>query len=405
MDIILYLIAIISGVSIVKSSYEIIKNFKIQTVKDENELVKRNDDSKNYYYHSMKTTANFPDEMSAQFEAYDKKFTIHLKKNEGLLSENVKIELISTGMAERENILLEGAAYKGISLEVQDLNRVPASKNDNNNNDNNFLNGPNSVKSSHSINDPFARFYAQKSKTGNGLVLQGGFEWENVFFKIGTQDHPNIKNNNSFEVSLLKRSELNMDRMVLLKETMNQKNQQSFGFSFNGGTNSTIPYRCGHDDVKFNVDPRGVGNDFAKKISISHHKPLDSKQYGISISPLTKQYYLDKRAAGAPTAGCPASRKVLYLGIAADSAYVQKFSGNRQSALSNILSDINLVSAIYEKTFNIELGILSIVLLDPMEQNNPKIAWNMPCKSVSIGDRLNAFSKWRDTQNKDAGKN
>ena len=86
-----------------------------------------------------------------------------------------------------------------------------------------------------------------------------------------------------------------------------------------------------------------------------------------------------------------------------------KFNGNRQSIVSNILTDFNLVSAIYEKSFNIELGVVSILLLGGGTAGGKKtsnaVPWDLPCKQgVSIQERLNAFSKWRDSQSKDIGK-
>ena len=84
-----------------------------------------------------------------------------------------------------------------------------------------------------------------------------------------------------------------------------------------------------------------------------------------------------------------------------------KFNGNRQSIVSNILTDFNLVSAIYEKSFNIELGVVSILLLGGGgtaggKKTSNAVPWDLPCKQgVSIQERLNAFSKWRDSQSKD----
>ena len=336
--------------------------------------------------------------MTAHFEAFDKHFTLKLKRNDDLISKNIKIEDEKSNETEKSNI---GAAYNGINLEIQDNEQ----KNKQKNNKNNI------------IKNPFARFFATLKDDGS-IFLQGGFEWEKNFFKLTNGNHPSIKYHVSpNEISLLKREigssamasmkpshdrEEESDDLVISKESMDPRRKKSFGFSFNSGSNSTVPFRCGHDDVKFNIDPRGVGNDFAKKLSsYSNIHEVNKK-----VNPLTAQYNLEKRSSGNPSeSGCPANRKVLYIGVAADSAYMDKFDGNRQAAISNILTDFNLVSAIYEQTFNIELGIVYIIVLNKSQgkQTNEAVPWDLPCNSVTIGDRLNAFSKWRDGQNKDIG--
>ena len=54
-----------------------------------------------------------------------------------------------------------------------------------------------------------------------------------------------------------------------------------------------------------------------------------------------------------------------------------------QSIVSNILTDFNLVSAIYEKSFNIELGVVSILLLGGGgtaggKKTSNAVPWDLP---------------------------
>ena len=342
---------------------------------------------------------NFPNEMTTEFDAFEKHFKLKLKRNDALITKSKSIDNDLM-----KNIVEFGAAYIGVILEVQDQDKssLPVV-----------------------IKDPFARFFATLKKDKN-VEIQGGFEWEKIFFKIGNENHPNTRDHVSpNEISLLKRSsETNKNDidifsdLIILKESTDPRQAKTFGFSFNSGSNSTIPFRCGHDDVSFNNDPRGVGNDFAVKLSLlkHEHKHVHKHKHNHvkirpntnTINPLTAQYYLDKRDNNNNnnnnnnnSGGCPASRKVIYIGVAADSAYLAKFDGNRQAAISNILSDFNLVSAIYEKSFNVELGIVIITIAN----SDNVVPWDLPCNSlIGIGDRLNAFSKWRDSQSKDIGK-
>ena len=394
-----------------KSEVDRVKNFRIERKNNDPIEILNKRDENNYgspnAASAMKFKAaenKFPEEMTAHFEAFGKHFELKLERNDNLMSKDLKIEVDQMGGEGEGNPSVfdknEGAAYNGVSLKINDKE---ASKDTN----------------------LFARFFATSKADDGGIFLQGGFEWEKTFFKLVSSDHPSTKFHVSpHEISLLKRSanegdgpkyskkprNKDTDDLIIMKESMDPKQKKSFGFSFNSGSNSTIPFKCGHDDLTFNIDPRGVGNDFLHKI----HRAAKNNDAGNDklINPLTAQYYLSKRAAKAKDEtknqfGCPANRKVLYIGVAVDSAYLAKFNGNRQTAVSNILSDFNLVSAIYEKSFNIELGVLNILLLGKGEgkKTSTAVPWDLPCdQSVKIGDRLNAFSKWRDGQSKDIGK-
>ena len=396
----LLLLVLIVGI---QAEIDRIRNFKIEIKREkaeEHELSKRQETSaaqtSAFSLKSQKQT--FPEEMTAGFEAFGKQFSLKLKRNDDLISKDLRIQ------DEEGNIETDfGVAYNGISLQIHEKNGKIIE-----------------------TSVPFARFIA--TLKDDDILLQGGFEWEKNFFKLTNGNHPSIKYHVSpIEISLLKRGDSEMamksksiksadDDLVILRESMDPRRKKTFGFSFNSGSNSTIPFRCGHDDVTFNNDPRGVGNDFVKKLSNykqhqNHHQ--DNENHPVikndKINPLTAQYYLAKRMAATENpseSGCPVDRKVLYIGVAADSAYLSKFDGNRQAAVSNILTDFNLVSAIYEKTFNIELGIVSITILSKSDgkKTNNAVPWDLPCNTVTIGDRLNAFSKWRDGQNKDTGK-
>ncbi|GJJ71610.1 hypothetical protein EMPS_03960 [Entomortierella parvispora] len=95
--------------------------------------------------------------------------------------------------------------------------------------------------------------------------------------------------------------------------------------------------------------------------------------------------------------GCPASRMVNYMGVAADCVYVRSYGG-LENARKQILADFNTASAIYESTFNVALG-LNALQIESM--NCPTIPvqdtfWNQECtNNYTITDRLSDFSYWR----------
>ncbi|EJT98874.1 hypothetical protein DACRYDRAFT_69951 [Dacryopinax primogenitus] len=97
------------------------------------------------------------------------------------------------------------------------------------------------------------------------------------------------------------------------------------------------------------------------------------------------------------TSGCPKEQKIVYLGVAADCTYVQKY-GSQTNATTQILNDLNQASALYKQTFNISLGIVSLSVQSPVCPNttDPAFPWNVPCSnSVVLNDRLNLISAWR----------
>ncbi|KAJ4989330.1 disintegrin [Stagonosporopsis vannaccii] len=102
------------------------------------------------------------------------------------------------------------------------------------------------------------------------------------------------------------------------------------------------------------------------------------------------------------TQGCPTTRKVALVGVAADCTYIQSFNRDRNRTQQNIIEQLNAASELFESTFQISLGLANVVITDPdcpatQQQSTP---WNQGCSdAVDIQDRLNLFSSWRGQQN------
>ncbi|KAJ1501565.1 hypothetical protein HMI55_000696 [Coelomomyces lativittatus] len=97
--------------------------------------------------------------------------------------------------------------------------------------------------------------------------------------------------------------------------------------------------------------------------------------------------------------GCPTSKKILYMGIALDCTYV-KLRGGATLARTQVLRNFLKISALYENTFNIQIGITEIQLFESC--NTP--LFNRPCDpSITMLRRLSEFSQWRSSISKDAG--
>ena len=101
------------------------------------------------------------------------------------------------------------------------------------------------------------------------------------------------------------------------------------------------------------------------------------------------------------TFGCPSTRKVALIGVATDCSYTASFNSS-DTARGNVITQINSASEIYEKTFNITLGLQNLTVMDPNCPGTPPEAtpWNIGCGGNStITDRLNLFSQWRGERN------
>ncbi|GAA5936111.1 hypothetical protein JCM1841_007056 [Sporobolomyces salmonicolor] len=115
------------------------------------------------------------------------------------------------------------------------------------------------------------------------------------------------------------------------------------------------------------------------------------------------------------TSGCPKSAMVVFVGVAADCTYTETFDSSA-AARTQILTDFNSVSALYQRSFNVSIGIVQLAVMSEscpttssqIDQSNP---WNLPCASpssasasgnssssgigVDLNSRLSIFSQWR----------
>lgn len=101
------------------------------------------------------------------------------------------------------------------------------------------------------------------------------------------------------------------------------------------------------------------------------------------------------------TAGCPTTRKVALIGVATDCTYTTAFNSS-DAARSNVITQINSASTVYEKTFNVTLGLRNLIVSDSECPGTAPAAtpWNINCGgNTTITGRLNLFSQWRGARN------
>ncbi|GAA5975313.1 hypothetical protein JCM5350_006426 [Sporobolomyces pararoseus] len=206
---------------------------------------------------------------------------------------------------------------------------------------------------------------------------------------------------------------------------------------------------CSHDSLPFNTDPNNpvLANAIDQSVYAEFHSPwipflglpspsssdpFTPLDRSTSLSPRSHRPSIHRRQSGGDisggsgtssnfinsigqTQGCPKSAMVVFLGVAADCTYVESYSGSTDTARRQILADINQVSALYQQSFNISLGVVELAVMgstcptssSQVDSQNP---WNLPCLTsapvggsitkndavgIDLNTRLSVFSQWR----------
>ncbi|KAI9246490.1 Metallo-peptidase family M12-domain-containing protein [Phascolomyces articulosus] len=165
-------------------------------------------------------------------------------------------------------------------------------------------------------------------------------------------------------------------------------------------------FMCAMEEMQFNQKLTGIRN------SSSTPSP-GSAPLGTALDGMTgvlgdknqhhasSTHHLEKRFSS--LSGCPSTRKIAYMGAVADCTYVQSYGSIRFARLQ-IMNDWNVASAVYERTFNISLGLIYVQMSQPDCPRHPRSQqnWNQECSAFyTINDRLSDFSLWRGKRGDD----
>jgi hypothetical protein len=77
------------------------------------------------------------------------------------------------------------------------------------------------------------------------------------------------------------------------------------------------------------------------------------------------------------TDGCPTTRQVALIGVATDCTYTADFENDDEKTRSNIITQINSASNLFEKTFNITLGLSLFSEWRGTRQNDSNALWTL----------------------------
>ncbi|KAI0077421.1 hypothetical protein K474DRAFT_1707303 [Panus rudis PR-1116 ss-1] len=241
--------------------------------------------------------------------------------------------------------------------------------------------------------------------------FEGAFSVNGVIHHVMTKDHY-LRNKHHMDPHVY---DIDEDSSLVIFRDSDIMTPHEYHFA-KGGTLETAPSRseqvCGHDRLPFNTDP--LENSILRKPPTlptnAWYDPLGILYDPADNSTLSRRTDVQGGSMGTnfannigDTSGCPSSQKIVYMGVAADCAYVSQY-GSSQNASQQIISNFNSASALYKTTFNVSLGIIEMQVHEPQcpSSTDPANPWNVGCgNNVTLDDRLSLFSQWRGDKGAD----
>ncbi|PMD47682.1 hypothetical protein L207DRAFT_551155 [Hyaloscypha variabilis F] len=149
---------------------------------------------------------------------------------------------------------------------------------------------------------------------------------------------------------------------------------------------------CGSDQLSFNYE-------FSHSILGTRSEELSTHQEQASFLLRRQSGRIGNgnlQATIGSTAGCPTEGRVALIGVATDCSYTASFAST-DAVRENIISMVNTASQLYERTFNITIGLRNLTISDAQCPTTAPTAtpWNIGCSGGDIEQRLNLFSTWR----------
>lgn len=92
--------------------------------------------------------------------------------------------------------------------------------------------------------------------------------------------------------------------------------------------------------------------------------------------------------------GCPSSRQIAYIGVAADCNYTASFDST-DDARRHILNVVNTASVVFENSFNVSISIRNMTISDPEcpESVSETTQWNVPCSDGDLDWRFQTLDR------------
>ncbi|PLW50438.1 hypothetical protein PCASD_01472 [Puccinia coronata f. sp. avenae] len=162
------------------------------------------------------------------------------------------------------------------------------------------------------------------------------------------------------------------------------------------GIPSYRPAQILSSDMKFNQSSRLMSTS-AKVGTLQRRQSLTNDITWLGNSTTSSNFI---NSIGS-TSGCPIGSRVVFIGVAADCTYVSKYK-SQDAARTAILTNVNSLSAIYQRTFNVSIGVVELNVQSTECPTTAKsdALWNVACPGsdgvgMDLNKRLSVFSEWR----------
>ncbi|KAJ7139500.1 Metallo-peptidase family M12-domain-containing protein [Mycena epipterygia] len=231
-------------------------------------------------------------------------------------------------------------------------------------------------------------------------VFEGAFSVKGVVYHVATKDNY-LRHKRPLDIDVSEPLDVVDSALVIWRESDMMSAEEHAALT----GEHVSPETCGHDRLSFNTDP--AQNPILQEPAVSPwlENPLNNL-FGNSSAKrddvVGTQMGTNFVNNIGQTTGCPNTQKVLYMGVAADCIYTQKY-GSHANATSQILMNWNTASSLYKSTFNVSLGIVEVQIQDTTCPSpvNTSMAWDVDCSTVTLNDRLSLFSQWRGDKGSD----
>ncbi|KAF9366883.1 hypothetical protein BGX34_000001 [Mortierella sp. NVP85] len=237
----------------------------------------------------------------------------------------------------------------------------------------------------------------------DAIVLRGAFMVHDETYHVTTQAHYHIQKRSDDAVPFAFSP---MSNNLIIYRNSDLYQRHGGGHQRKRGSQDPFFSTCGADLLSPDVDSGAeplvheyyYPPNLTTSIPIHNGFDMSSSWKDILKSPLEKRRLEIRGVGPSPVPeGCPTNRLVNYMGVAADCTYIRKYGGATK-ARQQIFADFNTASVIYESTFNIQLGVIALHIVQDGCPATPVAGeeWNQECSTTyTIDQRLSDFSRWR----------
>jgi len=357
-------------------------------------------------------TLSHSDSFRLTLSAFDQIYHLHLRPNDHLVHPAARINYFSTSpsgqtvLTHTEPLLRESVkAYWGEVVSpglTSEKLRQDASR----------------VLSNHKDHLGWARIMVHDqgdSKSGRSPVFEGAFTVNGVTHHVASASNY-LRNKHQLDPHIEVSNDHPDSGLVIWRDSDILAPHEESAIRVAHGLNPVVPQTvgpasCAHDSMTYNTDPAEnpalrsspIGGHWYDPFGFTNSPPVSSnesvwKRDDVAGNGMSTNFVGNI----GQTAGCPTSQKVVYMGVAADCTYTQRY-GDQAAATQQILNDWNSASSLYKSTFNVSLGIVELQVFNGTCPSNadPATAWNIACGDVTLNDRLSLFSEWRGNKGAD----